>query len=242
MAVPLEPKPSPGTAPWWLARRITAARRRPRADGLTMDRICEAALQIAERDGLEALTMRRVADELGTGPASLYRHVAGQDELRVELVDYVLGKLSSLPSRESDWRATAEWGARQMRGHLLEHSAIMPLLGSAQLLGPNSMVGREFALRLLVDAGLSAEDAVRAYLAVTHFVFAEVQQDIRHAARNRTQRRALRELFASQDEERFPTVVACADALAQHSSDEEFEFGLQALLDRIAAMTGRARD
>jgi AcrR family transcriptional regulator len=76
MAVPFESKPSPGSAPWWLARRITASRRRPRADGLTVDRISEAALQVAERDGLEALTMRRVADELGTGPASLYRHVA----------------------------------------------------------------------------------------------------------------------------------------------------------------------
>jgi AcrR family transcriptional regulator len=220
-----------------LARRAKVSKPVRRANGLTITRINQAALKVLENEGLEALTMRRVAEELGTGAASLYRHVAGQDELRVELVDYVLGQMSGHPPAGADWRTTIEWAARRLRQHLLDFSAIMPLLGSAQLLGPNSMLGREVGLREMIDAGLTPADAVSAYLAVTHFVFAEVQQDIRHAARSRKQRRVLRELFASEDPARYPTVVACAEVLAAHSSDDEFEFGLQALLDRAEALT-----
>jgi AcrR family transcriptional regulator len=71
-----------------------------------------AALAAADRDGLDALTMRRLADELGTAHTSLYRHVASRDERLVELVDHVLGEVTPPPGG-LDWRFQLEWLARK---------------------------------------------------------------------------------------------------------------------------------
>jgi len=71
----------PGSARWWAERTAAEARRRPRAGGLSAARIVEAALDILRQDGLSALTVRSVAGRLGTASASLYRHIAGREEL-----------------------------------------------------------------------------------------------------------------------------------------------------------------
>ena len=82
----------PGSAEWWTQRRATAEKpRRPRVDGLTLDRILDAALAIVDANGLDALTVRRLADELGTSHPALYRHVGSQHEIVVLLVDRVIG-------------------------------------------------------------------------------------------------------------------------------------------------------
>src|ERR671910_2827080 len=97
----------PGTAAWWRARYEQDAKRRPRPDGLSTDRIRAAALKILDEEGIEALTMRRLAADLGAGAASLYRHVANRDELLVEIIDCVLGELGPPPDTES-WRHGVE--------------------------------------------------------------------------------------------------------------------------------------
>lgn len=231
--------PAPGSAQWWKAREERALKRRRRQDGITVERALDAALAILDAEGLAALTMRRLADELDTGQASLYRHFASRDELVAELVDHFLGRLTDAPPPRLGWRDAAQWGANRFRKQLRTHPAMVPLLTAAQVLGPNSMRGRENGLRLLVKAGLSPEQAVSCYLAMFHFVVAEAEQDLRHQARTTGERRALKTLFASQDADRYPTVVACADALARHRGEDEFEFGLQALLDGIAELIDR---
>lgn len=233
MALAAEDSPLPGSAAWWLARSREPAERRPRKDGITLERVIAAAIGVIDADGHEALTMRRVADELGTGAASLYRHVASREELIALVVDDVIGSLSGAPPPGVGWRASAEWLARRFREHLLAHRGVVPLISAAQLLGPSSMLGREVAISLLVAAGFAPEDAVRSYLAILHFVVATVQLDVRAAARAPAERRVLRELFASQDPDRFPTVVAHAGLLAAQRSEDEFEFGLRAMLDGI---------
>jgi AcrR family transcriptional regulator len=127
--------------------------------------------------------MRRVADVLGTGPASLYRHVAGRDELVALVVDHVIGSLPRARPPRGDWRTLAEWTARRFRAHLLDHRAFVPLITSAQLLGPQSMRGRESVVSMLIRQGFSPVDAVRTQLVLQHFIVATVQLDVRAAAR-----------------------------------------------------------
>jgi AcrR family transcriptional regulator len=180
--------------------------------------------------------MRRVADVLGTGPASLYRHVAGRDELVALVVDHVIGSIPRARTPQGDWRTLCEWTSRRFRAHLLDHRAFVPLITSAQLLGPRSMRGREAVVSSLIRQGFSPVDAVRTQLVLQHFIVATVQLDVRAAARTPAERRQLRQLFAGQDPERFPTVVAHADILSTQRSEDEFEFGLRALLDGIAGL------
>lgn len=224
----------PGSAGWWLARLQVPKARRLREDGITLDRIVETAVDIVRAYGHEALTMRRLADQLGTGPASLYRHVASREELIALIVDHVVSSGAGKLPAGGDWRAAAERLARLYRKHLLANREFVPLLASAQMLGPNAIRAREAGVALFVRAGFSPDDAVRSYLTIVRFVMAEVQLDVRWAARTEAERRLLRELFASQDPQQCPMVVEHAGTLASQSSDDEFEFGLAAILEGIS--------
>lgn len=165
-----EPAPAePGSAAWWQARYAERDRRRPRQGGLTLDRITAGALELADREGLEALTMRRLGDHLQVRHTSLYRHVASREELLIETVDHMLGEIR-LPSLDGDWRAGLEGGAREFRRVLAAHPAVVPLLTAGQLLGPNALRAREHALGQLLAHGWAPRSAVHVYLTVTHFV------------------------------------------------------------------------
>jgi AcrR family transcriptional regulator len=221
-----------GSAPWWAQRYALAARRRPRANGLTLERIMAAAVGILDDEGLDALSMRRLADALGTAHTSLYRHVASRDELLVLVVDHILGELRPAPA-DLSWRDQGEWLAREFRRVLLAHPAIVPLLTGGQLLGPNAMVGRERALSSLMAAGAEPEIAVHAYLNLAHFVIGSALLDTGGAARTAQHRRAMTALFRELPPEQFPTVSALAEQLNEPDADREFEFGLCMLLDGI---------
>jgi AcrR family transcriptional regulator len=235
---------TPGSADWWRDRYRLAStgRRRGRADGLNLTAISDVTMRIIEQEGLDAVTMRRIADELGTGAASLYRHVAGRDELLTLVADKVFDQIRSAPVDDAvGWRERSAQTARRFRAFLLARPAIVPLLNRAQLLGPNSLQGRERALCQLIADDFPPELAVHTYLTLTHYVIGSIHVDGRSAKRNPSQRRALTALFRELDADRYPTVVALADVLGGLRPDDEFEFGLQALLDGIAAALERSR-
>ncbi len=201
-----------------------------------------AALDLLDREGLEALTMRRLADELSTTHTSLYRHVASRHELLVELVDHVLGGMRPSPGDDGEskrnsgggWRGQAEWSAREFRRVLLEHPALVSLLTAGQLLGPNAMRGRDRGVRSLLAAGAGAELAVHAYLLVAHYVIGTALLDTGGAARTSPERTAMSQLFKALSSEVYPTVLAHAELLNAPDSEAEFEFGLRTILDGIA--------
>ncbi|WP_225826536.1 TetR/AcrR family transcriptional regulator [Streptomyces naphthomycinicus] len=217
-----------GSTAWWRARYAALERRRPRAGGIELRRITQAALEIADGEGLAALTMRRVAEEMGVRHTSLYRHVASRDELLVELVDHVLGEVDP-PETGSGWRADLERAAEDFRRVLLAHPAIVPLLTTGQLLGPNALRGRELGLGLLIRAGWEPSRAVRIYLTVAHFVIGTALLGTGGAARGVDERRAMTELFAGLPQ--YPLVRRLAEPLNLPDGDQEFRFGLTALLD-----------
>ncbi|WP_354644428.1 TetR/AcrR family transcriptional regulator C-terminal domain-containing protein [Kitasatospora camelliae] len=228
------PPPQPGSASWWRQRYADRAGRRPRVGGLSLEAITGAALEIADRDGLDALTMRRLADHLGTRHTSLYRHVASREELLVELVDRVLAEVV-LPAEQPDWRAAVAAGARAFRRVLRDHPAVAPLFVAGQLLGPNAMRAREHGLGLLIRAGWPPASAVHIYLTLMHFVIGAAQMDAGGAARTADQRAAMADLFASLPADTHPVVRKHAELLNTPDSDQEFDFGLQSLLDGIGS-------
>ncbi|MFJ9821509.1 TetR/AcrR family transcriptional regulator [Streptomyces sp. NPDC101151] len=227
------PVPEVGSAAWWQTRYAAQARRRARPEGLTLDAIMDASLSIADDEGLDALTMRAVAERMKVRHTSLYRHVPSREALLVELVDHMLGEIS-LPGSGADWRTGTEAGAHEYRRVLLAHRALVPLLTRGQLLGPNALRAREQGLRLLTEAGWPPEGAVRIYLTVTHYVVGAVVLDTGGAARTARQRAAMTDLFASLQAGRHPLVTAHSALLGGPDGDAEFDFGLRCLLDGIA--------
>ncbi|MGW2418382.1 TetR/AcrR family transcriptional regulator C-terminal domain-containing protein [Streptomyces sp. NPDC001709] len=219
-----------GSAAWWRARYAARERQRPRAGGLELTRITQVALEIVDAEGLAALTMRRVAEEMGVRHTSLYRHVASRDELLVELVDHVLGE-GAPPETGSGWRAGLEAGAWEFRRVLLAHPAIVPLLTMGQLLGPNALRAREIGLGLLIRAGWEPAQAVQIYLTVAHFVIGTALLGTGGAARGVEERTAMTELFAGLPQ--YPVVRELAEPLNLPDGDQEFAFGLNALLGGI---------
>ncbi|MFE2144532.1 TetR/AcrR family transcriptional regulator [Streptomyces sp. NPDC059456] len=219
----------PGSPAWWQARYAERDRRRPRQGGLTLDRITAGALELADREGLEALTMRRLGEHLQVRHTSLYRHVASREELLIETVDHMLGEIR-LPELRGDWRAGLERGAREFRRVLAAHPAVVPLLTAGQLLGPNALRAREHALGQLLAHGWGPRSAVHVYLTVTHFVIGAAVLDSGGAARTAGQRAAMAGLFTSLSPLTHPAVHRHAELLNSLDSEAEFEFGLRTLL------------
>jgi AcrR family transcriptional regulator len=224
----------PGSAEWWEQRRAGADRpRRPRANGLSLDRILRAALDIIDADGLDALTMRRLADDLGTSHPSLYRHVESHDEIVVLLVDQVLGNIVLDDPDDGPPRARAERALRRYRAVLLEHPALTPAFLQGQLLGPNALARREEGLRQLLDAGASRQVAAQAWLTLTHFAITSAVFAASGAGRSPAERAAMRSFFAGLSPTEHPTITSMAAELNATDDDAEFEFGLAALLDHV---------
>lgn len=222
----------PGSAAWWLDRQARAARRRPRADGLSTDRIIAAALRLVDHEGLEALTVRRLADDLGTGSASLYRHVASRDELLVLLVDHVLGEVR-YPAAELGGRAKVEALSGELRRVLMDHANLVPALTASPLLGPNAMQGTERGLAGLIGAGFEPSVAVPAYLSLIDFVLGTVFFDTSSAGRAAGVSHHSDDLIAELPPDEFPTLRANQGEFALPTVDDVFTFGLATFLDGL---------
>lgn len=221
------PEIVPGSDLWWRLRNQRDARRRPRADGLTIERITAAALRILDDEGLDALTMRRLADDLGAGAASLYRHVANRDELLVEIIDHVLGELGPLPAAET-WREGADHMARELYALLSRHVAVIQLVPGDPLLGPNALRRRELTLRYLLDHGFGETEAVQVYAMVVSWILGYmVLTRGRHSQPRAT-------AFRTVSPTEYPTIRDLA-AIGPPDEDELFELGLVTLLDGIEA-------
>jgi len=227
-APPEDDDSRPGTAAWWLAREGLPRPKRHRS--LTLEAILEAAVALIDTRGAAALTMRNVADALGCKATSLYRHVRNREELVTLLADQVMPVASTPPPGDLDWAGQAAWSARLSRDHLRQHPGLVSLLHGTERLGPNSMVGMEYALGLFTRAGMSPRLATAAAFSLATFIVGSVQFNLGLDASDPAESRYRRLLYSSQDSAAFPLIVRHADVLAEVSSDDEFEVGLSALL------------
>ena len=219
--------PVAGSVAWWVDLGARLERRRPRAEGLTLERIVDEAIRLVDDEGLDALTVRGLAARFHTGSATLYRHVASREELLVLIVDRVLGEVEAPPSGRSP-RAQVEHLAGGLRRVLLRHPNLVRARPAAPLQGPNAIRGSELSLAALQAAGYPAEVAAAAYLALLDYVLGSVFFDSarldRHGADAPDDRTA---------DDDHPALVASAEALADLGSDAAFEFGLATFLDGL---------
>jgi AcrR family transcriptional regulator len=212
---------------------------------LTRDRIVEAALRVMDSEGLDALSMRRVAREVGAEAMSLYHHVRDKDDLLRGVCDRVMASFE-FPRNEGDWASRCRAAARAWRRLLQAHPDLMRLF--AETHGPDptsaeSLRPTEFALALIREAGLSDRDTVQAFHAFGGYIqgFAMMEGGSIKGA-DHDDRSAAEALEAGISPEEFPVLSAVGRYFAECDADEQFEFGLDLMIrglrSRVAA--GRA--
>jgi AcrR family transcriptional regulator len=226
---------NPGSAQWWRARYLQRLRGRGR--GLSIERICEAALGILDEAGLRELTMRRLAEELGTGPASLYRYVSSREELLVEVADLVLGELEA-PDPALKWRDAVEQLAHDLRRVLVGHRGVVLMSSNAPLLGPNAMHIREMFWSVMDRDGCEPQFAIHVYSSVMHFIVCSAVFSAGVSRRGDTAwsgkaSSGLLELLDLLPARKYPTVLKFSDYADTPDPDHDFTFGLRALLDGL---------
>jgi AcrR family transcriptional regulator len=187
-------------------------------------------MALLDTDGAAALTMRNLADALDCKQASLYRHIRNREELVTLLADRGVRVASTPPPGDLDWAGQAAWSARLFRDHLRRHPGLVSLLHGTERLGPNSLAGVEYALELFTRAGMTPRLAAAAAYSLATFIVGSVQFNLGLDASQPDERRHRRLLYGSRDAAAFPLLVRHADVLAEVSSDDEFEVGLNALL------------
>jgi AcrR family transcriptional regulator len=222
--------------PWWRRREQADRGKRP----LTREAIVEAALALLERDGLAALSMRRLAQELGAGAASLYWHVGDKEELLSLLLDRIVGETELPEPDPDDWQATVKELARGVRRHLTSRrDAALLSLGRIPS-GPHSLPILERNLAVLAASALPPR--VIAYAAdmfalyVGAFAFEETLRPQAQADPEQ-----IGAYFASLPADRFPTLTRLAGDLVAGSQDERFEFALELLIRGLEAMASAQR-
>jgi AcrR family transcriptional regulator len=211
--------------------------------------IVRAGIDIADRDGLAALSMRGVAEALGVSVMSLYRHVPGKEELVEVMLDTALGQPPPI-ERTAGWRAQLTRWARANAEVLHRHPWLLEAVVSRAPIGPNRLRWFDAGLQAVSALGLSARETVAVVLMVDSYVrgAAQVSHGLTRArARTRMTPAEWNAVYTGildqvVTAERFPALAAIAEAGGLGRSDdaiEHFEFGLLRVLDGIEARAPR---
>jgi AcrR family transcriptional regulator len=181
--------------------------------------LTSVAIAIADRDGLDAVSMRRVAGELGTGPASLYRYVASRDDLLDLMADSVASEFE-LAGRTGDWLADLLDVGRQAREIMLRHPWLPGLVIGRGAFGPRGADLLEYVLAVLVDQpadGLTKVEAFAMLMAVTAaFVQHEISAGL---AEQQRQAAYLAHVATDGRHPRIAALLAVAMPTATHDQD-----------------------
>ena len=220
----------------------TKDRPTPRRQAPGVEQIVHVAIVIADTEGLSALSMRRVAADLGSGTASLYRYVDSRDELLDLMIDEARGE-GRLPTLSGDWRVDLTSVARHVRATLLRHPWLSSELTGRPALGKNSL--RQYDIVLTAATALTSDITFATNVAdvVLAYVFGAVANELaeiqaqRRSGLTEDQWRAsvgpyIRDVIDSGAYPQFARrVLEAEDA----DPDQRFEFGLACVLDGVAA-------
>jgi AcrR family transcriptional regulator len=220
-----------------------APRQRPARAPLSREAIVDAALRVLDREGSAGLSMRRVADELGTGPASLYWHVANKDALVDLIIDRVAGEVP-LPEPDQDrWQEQLREWLIGVRGVFERHPGVAALTLGRIPTGINVVRWAEWTLVLLRGAGIPdrvaayAGDLLGLYLGATGYeaTLPPMTSASGEALSLEETAAMMRGYFASLPADQFPNVVATVDELFSGGPEERFELGLDVILRGLAS-------
>jgi AcrR family transcriptional regulator len=207
---------------------------------LTRQRVLEAALALADTGGIESLSMRKLAQELGVEAMSLYHHVANKDEILDGLVDIIFGEIA-LPSGP-DWRSAMRQRAVSAREALRRHPWATPLMESRATPGPANLRHHDAVLGVLRGAGFPVELTAHAYSLLDAYIygFALQEASLPFSTPEETAEVAS-SIMAEMAAGAYPHLTELTvEHVLQPGYDygDEFRFGLELLLDGLERALG----
>jgi len=202
---------------------------------LTRERVLKAAVDVADREGLGALTMRRLGAELGVEAMSLYKHVTNKEEVLDGIIELVVGDIET-PREVADWKEAMRRRAISARAVLGRHSWAIGLLEARGSKGPTVLRYLDAILGNLRSAGFSLENAVHAFWLIDSFVYGHVIQETSLPIGSSEEiTESTGSILEQVTMDEYPHLVEIGEhALrSEYSYDSEFEFGLDLILEAL---------
>jgi AcrR family transcriptional regulator len=202
---------------------------------LNRERVLRAALALADKGGIESLTMRGLGQELGVEAMSLYNHVTSKDDILDGIVDLVFSEIA-LPSGRTGWKTAMRRRAMSAREALLRHPWATGLMQSRTQPGPATMGHHDSVLGSLRKAGFTVVMAAHAFSVIDGYVYGFALQQINIPLQSREQVTEVGENILRQLAGQFPHL---AEMITEHAMKpgydyaDEFEFGLDLILDGL---------
>ncbi|MFD5218720.1 TetR/AcrR family transcriptional regulator [Streptomyces tendae] len=217
--------------------------------GLTLERIVEAAVEVADRDGLGAVSMRRIATELGTGTMSLYRYVPGKGELLDLMLDRVQ-RPSQDPAElgDGDWRSALHALGHATLARYRRHTWLLEVNQSRPILGPAALDGMEKVLARIKPMGLTDPELVSVIVMIDGYVVGAARTQVYEREVERSSGLTDAEFWQAQEPAlveamssgRYPVLSALSEDSFGTGFDH-FEFGLQRILDGLEVLVTARR-
>ena len=201
---------------------------------LSKERIFQTAIDVADREGLQGLTMRRLGAELGVEAMAVYKHVSGKDDILDGMVELVVSLIET-PGHGMDWRDAMRRRARSARDVLSHHSWAIGLLDSRRSMGPNQLRYVDSILGSLRSAGFSIDDAAHAFSLLDSYVYGHVVQEMSWSGRSEPTEPP----GPATESEAFSTEYPHLAEVSAHavggtfSFDGEFAHGLDVILSAL---------
>ncbi|MBA8942255.1 TetR/AcrR family transcriptional regulator C-terminal domain-containing protein [Streptomyces calvus] len=211
--------------------------RRGRRPSFSREAITAAAVALADAEGLEAVTMRRVAAEVGAGVMSLYSYTPDKETLLELMVDHVSAELEITDPLSGDWRADLKTVAHLQRAHMLRHPWLPAALSTRRVPGPRTLAFLEHALAALRPTGLDGAAKLEVFAQLTAFVAGHVAHELAQSAASRSPERAAAEaryLAAVAADGRHPELAEALSAPGRPlTPDATFTRFLNRLIDGL---------
>ncbi len=205
-----------------------------RREPLSQERILEAALRIADEEGLRAVSMRRLAAELGFEPMALYRHFPNKAAMLDGVIEAVWAGMALPSDQEDPWERLREL-SRSFRALALAHPHVFPALANRPVYLRGAMRPVEVTLKTLESAGLVGDDAVHAFVELVAYVYGFALREIAGLLGADEGGQLLWYDLQRVPGQWFPTIVKLAPHFPGYDYDAGFERGLEAMLKGLGA-------
>jgi AcrR family transcriptional regulator len=203
---------------------------------LSRERAVIAAVALADAEGIDAVTMRRLAQALGVEAMSLYHHVSSKSDILDGMVDAVFAEIE-LPDCTTDWAEAMRRRARSLRDALLRHRWAIGIMESRRAPGPATLAHHDAVIRCCRTAGFSVEMSAHSFSLLDSYIYGFVLQEINLPFADTDDLAAvLDSMMPEQFAERYPHFAELTGEYVLrpgYSYSDEFEFGLGVIIDGL---------
>ena len=203
---------------------------------LSRERVLRTAIRRADQGGLEALTMRTLAEELAVAPMALYRHVASKDDLIDAMIDVVFSEIG-LPSGGADWKTAMRQRAQSLREVLMRHRWAIGLMESRRSPGPANLRHHDAVIGRLRAAGFDVTLAAHAYSLLDSYIYGFALTRLNLPFRTTEEAADVaRDMLEPFPVNEYPNLVEfISEHVRQPGYDygDEFAYGLELILDGL---------